>query len=295
MPELIAEVGGSSSRWALLGANNEATVLPLAGESMPGFNPLSGDPAAFAKGLLGYFSERLPLALNAKRINVYGAGCGTADRAVVMESALRQVWPAAAMRIRSDLDGAAIGLCGTEAGTVIILGTGSNAGWFDGEMLHTAFPSLGYVLGDEGSGADIGRMLLQDAFYKRMPEDARLALFGASGPDAATVINEVYRSPFPSRALAAYAGRLSAISETPYAHDLIASRFHAFIEAIKPFHSQEQRERVFATGSIAFAYRDLLANCLFDHGMELVKVERDPLTGLVRWHQRPDGNPAANS
>ncbi len=288
MPELIAEIGGSSSRWALLDAGGAVAVLPGAGEAMPGYNPLSGDAASFAKGITGCFHQRLPIALSASRIAVYGAGCGAPEPIAAMESAIRQVWPSAAISVRSDLEGAALGLCGHEAGLVLILGTGSNAGWYDGRVLRTPFPSLGYVIGDEGSGADIGRMLLQDAFYRRMPEAARLALFGEKGPQRELVLQEVYRSPFPSRALAAYAGRLAAIADTAYARDLVASRFHAFIEAFKPFHPPEQRARVFATGSIAHAWREVLANCLLDHGMELVRAERDPLNGLIRWH-RPGG------
>lgn len=295
MPELIAEIGGSSSRWALLDGSGAVSVLPLPGEAMPGFNPLSGDAALFAQGVRTHLQQRLPIGLGATRIAVYGAGCGTPDRAAAMEGAIRQVWPAAAIGVRSDLEGAALGLCGDAPGLVIILGTGSNAGWYDGQALHLGYPSLGYIIGDEGSGADIGRALLQDAFYRRMPEEARLALFGAHGPDLSVVLNAVYRSAFPSRALAAYAGLLAPIAESAYARELVASRFHAFLEALKPFFTLEQRAQVFATGSIAFAWRELLANCLLDHGMELVKAERDPLNGLVRWHQRAMGLGAPGS
>ncbi|MFN3875971.1 MAG: hypothetical protein ACK4L7_08685, partial [Flavobacteriales bacterium] len=193
----------------------------------------------------------------------------------------------AVIAVRTDLEGAARGLCGAEAGLVVILGTGSNAGWWDGARLLATFPSLGYVLGDEGSGADIGRALLQDAFYRRMPEAVRVALFGHDGPVLAEVLAAVYRSPFPSRALAGYAGRLAAVAEHPYARGLVESRFQAFIEAIKPFFTAAQRARVYATGSIAYAHRELLADCLLDHGMGLVSTERDPLSGLVRWHRPP--------
>ncbi|MFN3874449.1 MAG: hypothetical protein ACK4L7_00875, partial [Flavobacteriales bacterium] len=216
MAELIAEIGGTSSRWALLDATGAASILPVAGEAMPGYNPLSGDGAAFARAVAEQFGSRLPIGLSAARIHVYGAGCGTPERAAAMEAAIRQVWPSAAIAVRTDLEGAAIGLCGSEPGLVVILGTGSNAGWWDGAHLHASFPSLGYVLGDEGSGADIGRALLQDAFYKRMPQEASWALFGPGGPGLTEVLDAVYRSPFPSRALAAYAGRLAAVAHHPY-------------------------------------------------------------------------------
>lgn len=286
MPLLIAEVGGSSSRWAFVNGD-EAVVLPLPGEHLPGFNPLSGDATAFAQGLRHYIGERLPAAFSAGRLTVYGAGCGTAERAAVMEAAMRQLWPDAAIEVHSDLLGAARGLWQRDAGLTLVLGTGSSVGWYDGERLQQAMPSLGYVLGDEGSGADIGRVLIQDAFYRRMPEDTLTALFGSQGPMLHEVLHDVYRSPFPSRALAAYAGRLAGMTDVPYVRELVTARFQAFIEAFKPFHGPEERAFVRATGSIAWGFRELLAGCLFDHGMELMGVERDPLMGLVRWHRKP--------
>ncbi|MBL7956902.1 MAG: hypothetical protein JNM49_02985 [Flavobacteriales bacterium] len=286
MSRLIAEIGGSSSRWALLGSDDQASLHPVHGESMSGFNPLSGDAERFASGIRAYFLERQPAALEARELVAYGAGCGSPERAAIMESALRQLWPAASISVRTDLEGAARGLWGGGSGMVIVLGTGSSVGWFDGERLHQRFPSLGYVLGDEGSGADIGRALLQDAFYRRMPDDLRVRLFGEHGPSLHEVLDEVYRSPFPSRALAAHAGRLAAFMTEDYPRELVTARFEAFIEAFKPFYTSEQRERVRATGSVAWGFREILAGCLLDHGMELQSVERDPLNGLVEWHCR---------
>ncbi|MBK9148053.1 MAG: hypothetical protein IPM12_09610 [Flavobacteriales bacterium] len=289
MRELIAEIGGSSSRWALLqGAGNDA-VVPFPGESMPGYNPVSGDAAVFAQGIEAYLQGRLPGALEADRISAYGAGCGTPERAARMESALRQLWPSARIEVRTDLEGAARGLWGADQGLIMVLGTGSSVGWWDGSALHQPFPSLGYVLGDEGSGADIGRALLQDAFYRRMPEALREQLFGPDGPDLREVLDAVHRSAFPSRALAAYTQKLAPLSDGPYVRELVMSRFQAFIEAFKPFHGHDQTAVVRATGSVAWGFSPILSACLLDHGMELLGVERDPLSGLVRWHRGRTG------
>lgn len=286
MALLIAEIGGSSSRWAFLHDDAPDALVPAPGEQLPGFNPLNGDSEAFTGGLNTYFGERMPAALRADRVAVYGAGCGSPDRAARMESALRQVWPSALIDVCTDLLGAARGLWLDEPGLTLVLGTGSSVGWYDGARVHQAMPSLGYVLGDEGSGADIGRTLLQDAFYRRMPDEAREAIFGAEGPNLQEVLGHVHRSPFPSRALASYAGRLSGLMAMDYVRELITARFHAFIETFKPFHTPEQRQRVRATGSIAWGYRELLAACLLEHGMDLLAAERDPLKGLVRWHRQ---------
>jgi len=284
MSLLIAEIGGSSSRWALVEGQSPGAVLPAAGEVMPGFNPLSGDAERFGQGVRDYLGQRLPSALAARQVLAYAAGCSSPDRAATMQAALRQLWPSAEIIVRTDLEGAARGLWGSGQGLVLVLGTGSSVGWWDGALLHQPFPSLGFVLGDEGSGADIGKTLLQDAFYRRMPEALRVQLFGLQGPVLADVLDAVHRSPFPSRALASYAGRLAPYADEPYVRELITARFHAFIEAFKPFHPHEQTQAVKATGSVAWGFQEILSACLLEHGMELLGVERDPLSGLVRWH-----------
>ncbi|MBK8497321.1 MAG: hypothetical protein IPL52_00545 [Flavobacteriales bacterium] len=285
-PLLIAEIGGSSSRWAWVPDEGPAITVPLPGRSLPGFNPVNGDARLFVQDLREGLEEHVPAAMSAEHLVVYGAGCGSEQRRDVMHATIATIWPAAEIEVNTDLMGAARGLCGSGSGLVLILGTGMNAGWYDGGRLHQPMPSLGYVLGDEGSGADIGRVLLQDAFYRRMPEHVRTALFGPDGPSADKVIDEVHRSPFPARALAARTALLAGLITEPYVRELILSRFHALMEILKPFFPAEQRGSVHATGSVAWGFRELLSNCLLDHGMELTVVERDPLQGLVRWHQR---------
>jgi N-acetylglucosamine kinase-like BadF-type ATPase len=160
-----------------------------------------------------------------------------------------------------------------------------NAGFYDGQHLFRPMPSLGWILGDEGSGADIGRALLNDAFYRRMPEVVLHALFGAEGPDLEQVLEEVYRLPFPARAMASRTARLAPLLEQPYVRDLIVSRFHAMAEVVTAFFPAHQRMDVHATGSVAWGFRELLGEVLLDRGMTLMAAERDPLPGLVRFHQ----------
>jgi N-acetylglucosamine kinase-like BadF-type ATPase len=283
--QVIGEVGGSSSRWAVVHGPDQVDLFPAKGEAVPGFNPLNGDATLFAEGISTYLMERSPGAFRSPEVLVYGAGCGSADRKARMASALAGIWPNARIHVETDLLGAARGLLGTEQGLVLILGTGMNAGHFDGRQLFRPMPSLGWVLGDEGSGADIGRTLLQDAFYQRMPQAVSEALFGADGPDLDLVLQEVHRSPFPARALAARTALLAPLLHETYVIDLVRSRFHAMAELLVTFFTPEQRASVVATGSVAWGFRELLAECLLDRGMTLTAVERDPLPGLVRYHR----------
>ncbi|MEO8590760.1 MAG: hypothetical protein ABI432_15400 [Flavobacteriales bacterium] len=284
---IIAEIGGSSSRWALIGSDGTVMTFPAKGERLCGFNPVQGDAGLFAAEVQRYFNERHPEAFAAGMLSVYGAGCGTEQRRQRMRDAVGAVWPGVPVEVDTDLMAAARGLCADRAGLVLILGTGMNAGYFDGAQLFQPLPSLGYVLGDEGSGADLGRTMLQDAFYDRMPAHVRSALFGEQGPDLAVVIEQVYRSPFPAKALASHTAMFTPLLQEPYVRDLIVSRFNALLELLAAFFTPEQRVEVYATGSVAFGFSELLAECLLERGMTLSAVERDPLPGLVLWHSRP--------
>lgn len=285
MVQVIGEIGGSSSRWAVL-EDQGASTWPLKGERWPGFNPLSGDGADFVGAIAARFQAVRPGALKATRVHIYGAGCGSDERRQRMSDAMRQLWPHAEVSVESDLMGAAIALCGSESGLVLILGTGMNAGYFDGVRLHRPMPSLGYLLGDEGSGADIGRQLLQDFFYQRIPSEVQQLIFGLPGPELAQVLAGIHQAAHPARELAAYTALLAPHLGQAYVRELIVARFHAMAELLKRFFDQERTGRVLATGSVAFGFRELLADTLLDRGMTLTDVVPDPLPGLVRHHQR---------
>lgn len=286
MLQVIGEIGGSSSRWAVLSSDGTFTTWPSKGERLPGFNPVSGEGSGFAEAIADWFRERQPEALGAGAVHIYGAGCGSAERKDRMHRTIGIIWPQSAISVDSDLMGAALGLCGRETGLVLILGTGMNAGYYDGQRLHCPMPSLGYLLGDEGSGADIGRNLLQDAFYGRIPRPLHEALFGADGPVLSGVLEQVHRASHPGKELASYTALLANHPEEPYVRELLQGRFHALAELLTRFFTPEQLRNVFATGSVAYGFRELLAECLLDRGMTISSVERDPLPGLVRHHLR---------
>jgi glucosamine kinase len=285
-PMLIAEIGGSSSRWALLTSEGEDRIFPNGEGTVPGFNPLSGDERIFIDGLKDYFTDHDPEVFSAGILKAYGAGCGDGERRTRMHDALRELWPDAIIEVETDLMAAALGLCHDKQGLVLILGTGMNAGHFDGSRLHQPMPSLGYILGDEGSGADIGSILLQDAFYGRMPGPVKDIIFGPEGPDLAAIMAEVYGSPYPAKMLASRTVHLAPLIEVPYVRELILARFHVLAELLKSFFTPDERREVHATGSVAFGFREMLGECLLDHGMTLASVAKDPLPGLVQYERR---------
>jgi len=283
MSTLIADIGASSSRWALLDDRGGTVVTNLQGPRIVGFNPAGNDPAPMLDGLSAWIRTEPRLAA-VDRLFVYGAGCGSPERAARMAAVLSTRWPAATIEVGTDLLGAARAVNGERPGLVLILGTGMNAGYHDGVRPTTTIPSLGYIIGDEGSGADIGKQLYRDLFQGRIPEEVQQAVFGNDVPDLQQVVAEVYRGAAPARYLAAPVARLAPHIEHPYVHGLITTRFRKLSALLTGWFPVDQRHRVAAVGSVASGFHDLLGPCLAEQGMVLTDVLQEPLEGLIRYH-----------
>lgn len=276
MHRLIGDIGGTSSRWAFVPPPGGLPTF----HKLPGYNPATGQPALLQQALR---DAKLGMGLGSLHATVYGAGCGTKARADRMRATLAEVWPDASVEVESDLLGAARALYGHDAGLVLILGTGMNAGYYNGMDLHLPMPSLGYVLGDEGSGADIGKHLLRDALYGALPDALFKALF-PEGADLPAILEAVHRSPVPQAFLASFAAPLAAVTGDVHAHDLVASRFDALARLLARFFAPDERKSVRACGSVAFGFRETLKESLAQRGMRLTAAEADPMQGLLRYH-----------
>lgn len=284
MSLLIADIGATSSRWTLLGADGAVLASNGAGPRIPGFNAAAGSAAPLLAGLREW-SEAAPALRAVERMVVYGAGCGAPERQERLRTALRELWGNAEIRVDADLLGAARAAYGGGKGIILILGTGMNAGRFADDRLTATMPSLGYIIGDEGSGADIGKQLYRDVFQGRMPADLAVALFGPDGPDLQEVVAQVYRGESPARFLAAQAVKLVPHLDDPYVHGVITTRFRKLCTLLAGFFPEDELAQLAAVGSIAHGFRDLLGPCLAEQGMALNAAVADPMEGLIRYHR----------
>jgi N-acetylglucosamine kinase-like BadF-type ATPase len=276
---LVADIGGTSSRWALL----QGDAGPGEGWSLPGFNAAVGDPAVFRRAIVERFADR-PEMLAATQLHVYGAGCGSALRQERMAAVLRGLWPLAGIDVQSDLLGAARALHGREAGCILILGTGMNAGWYDGHLVHTPMPSMGYILGDEGSGAHIGKALLRAALLGDLHPELMATVF-PEGITMDEVSTHVYRGDSPQAWLAALAGKLANVAEHPQARELVSGCFGDLATLLVRFFPAERSARIKASGSIAAGHQAALKQALATRSIHLTDVEASPMMGLLRYHQ----------
>jgi glucosamine kinase len=216
----------------------------------------------------------------------YGTGCSNPTNISLIKRGFKKVCPTAKVSVEHDLLGAAKGLCGDDKGIACILGTGSNSCFYNGKKVVKNSPGLGFILGDEGSGTHLGKKVLQHYLYKTF--DAELMdKFEAKYPhDVADILDCVYKKELPNRYL------------SNFANFLVENRGHYMIEniiedSINDFffnHIYKYRESwtlpINFVGSVAYGFKDILKQMCNDYELKLGKVLKDPMDGLIKYHNR---------
>lgn len=200
-----------------------------------------------------------------------------------MREVLGSVWPGLKINVETDMLGAARSLYGSGQGMVLILGTGMNCGFHDGARMQCPMPSLGFVLGDEGSGADLGKHLLKDALLGRISLVEAELMF-PEGIDRGRILQLVYRSPSPQAELASFAKRLTTEGVEDYADRLVGARFMELGALVHEFFPDRKWSGLKAVGSVAWGFRERLHEALGHYGFRLTDVVKDPMGGLLRYH-----------
>ena len=187
-------------------------------------------------------------------------------------------------RIReSDSVGAARALCGDSPGIACILGTGSNSCLYDGKGIVKSISPLGFVLGDEGSGAVLGKLLVGDVLKNQLPAALQEAFWAESGLTPAIIMEKVYKGPFPNRFLASLSPFLLRHIEEPAIRDLVNNSFRAFF-ARNVMQYDYREHPVYLTGSIAWYYQDILKDVAREFELRLGTIVQSPVQGLIHYH-----------
>jgi N-acetylglucosamine kinase-like BadF-type ATPase len=279
--QIIADSGSTKTDWYI-------GFSPINGRRLasPGLNPFFTQADDLyrtvhelfaADELKEYFAKS-----EALRLHFYGAGC-TPEMVPTVHGALARQFPEAEIEVESDLLGAARALCGRQAGIAGILGTGSNSCQYDGEHLIRQVSPLGFILGDEGSGAVLGRKLVGDVLKAQLPAEICQDFEQTYGLSRAHIINKVYREPNPNRFLASLAPFLSRHRRHPAVRALLVSSFgeyfrrniHAYDYATLPVH---------LCGSIAYYFQDELQAAATSEHVRLGRILKAPMEGLQAYH-----------
>ncbi len=280
--KLIADCGSTKIDWALVDPAGSIVGRMSTG----GINAVMLTEEEIASRLA---DELMPqLAGSASLVGsvyFYGAGClsdevcGSVSRAIA-----RNLPGASAIEVNTDLLAAARALCGRRPGIACILGTGSNSCYYDGRQICDNVSPLGYILGDEGSGAVLGRLLIGDVLKGQLPADLCQKFLRHYDLDRLSIIRRVYREPQANRFLASVTPFLLENIDHPAVHDLVVRSFTDFFRRNVLSYDAARDLPVNFVGSIAWYYRDVLAEAAARSGCSVGLILRSPMEGLVRFH-----------
>ena len=215
-------------------------------------------------------------------LHFYGAGC-TAEKIQMMKQALAKHLDVASIEVNSDILAAAHGLCGNNPGIVCILGTGSNSCFYDGEKIVSNVSPLGFILGDEGGGAVLGKLMVGDLLKNQLPAGLKEKFLQQFDLTPGMIIERVYRQPFPNRFLASLQPFLEQNIDVPEIRALVLNAFKAFLNRnIKQY--DYHNNKLHFVGSIAYYYREILEEAIADCGMQTGNIRQSPMDGLVLYH-----------
>lgn len=276
---LIADSGATKTDWCLIDpSNGHAKYFET-----QGVNPQVQSQVWISKMLL----EEIPVTVQQiefEHVCFYGAGISSLKLTSAMEQTLAYIFHSRTIEVRHDLLGAVRALCGRSPGIACILGTGSNSVYFDGERLVKKSHALGFILGDEGSGAFIGKQLVTGFLYNKLPEALADHFRSEVAADRDEILERVYREENPNRFLASLSRLLSDFRGEPYVEDLLFTSLRAFFENHVLIYSECRDVPTHFTGSIAHFYSDVLGRLLEEYGLRPGKVIRRPIEELVAYH-----------
>lgn len=274
---LIADSGSTKTDWIVSDGQNEQRHRTI------GYNPFFMDTKAISCSI----EETLVPYVDAARIDeihFYGAGCSDINKNAIVAAALSICFPNSKLYIRHDLLAAARAVLLNKKGFTAILGTGSNSCLYDGQNITANINSLGYLLGDEGSGTYIGRRILRDFIRGNFPKDLRELFKGQYKDSSDELLHRVYSSELPNRFLASFCEFAAMHQAHPYVESLVKSCFRDFFGQLVQPYPDFRTHQFNCVGSVGYLFSDYLKQIAFENGMETGVIIQAPIDSLVYFH-----------
>ena len=276
---LLADSGSTKTDWGLV--ENGKLVKRL---RTSGMNPFQMSEEVITEEIKTHLVPELPGTV-LDEVHFYGAGC-TKEKQPIVERALRaNLTINGECEVASDMLGAARGICGHKPGIACILGTGSNSCSYDGKNLVKNVSPLGFILGDEGSGAVLGKLLVGDVLKNQMPEAITKRFFEKYKLTSAEIIDRVYRQPKPNTFLASFVPFLEENIDEPKIYNLVKESFRSFLRRNVMQYDGWQTLPIGFNGSIAKIYKKPLLEALEEEGMHLGRIIQAPMEAMVEYHE----------
>ncbi len=273
----IVESGSTKSDWRIV-ANNGATQSVITA----GFNPYIIGAELIVEELQGN-AVLMEISHQLEAIYFYGSGCSSPEMNAVVADALSTVFPKSLVEVDHDLMGAALAASQGKESIICILGTGSNACYFNGTRVENGRPSLGYVLGDEAGGVWFGKQLIADYLHGFLPTEMHNTLqeMGVTKDD---VLQRVYLEARPNTYLASFMPVLNRYRSLSYTQDLLHKGFAAFLSRYVCYFLKHESIPIHFVGSVAYFFQEELKEALQQMNLNLGDVVQHPVERLVHYH-----------
>ena len=276
---LIADSGSTKTDWCVV-ENGQ----PIQQISTKGINPFFQSEEEISNEIATSLLPQLKTnALDA--VYFYGAGCGFPDKIAMVHRAItKHLQIKREVEVNTDMLAVAHGLCQHEAGIACIMGTGSNSCYYDGKQIVSNVSPLGFILGDEGSGAVLGKLLVGDILKNQMTPELKEKFLKQFSLTPADIIDRVYRKPFPNRFLARLSPFLAQNIDEPCIHALVLGSFKSFLKRNVMQYENFRNSKVHFIGSVAFYYKTILAEAAQEMNIQLGTIIKSPMEGLIKYH-----------
>ncbi len=276
--KLIIDSGTTKTHWVLLEGKQIAENFKTTG-----FNPYYTSAETIRQGI----ATELPESIRSRRVEkifFYGTGCSTTMNCSKIESILQTFFKDAIIETHHDLYGAAIALQKNRAGIAAILGTGSNSGLWNGHEIIESVPSVGWLIGDEGSATYLGKVLLKAFLSREMSKNITDIFYDYIGLDFEGALHKIYGEREPNRWISSLAPFASAHLEDKEVIELVKKNFRDFLSAqIKKYSDYRKREISF-TGSVAWHFKDILHEVMQEENLHTGIILQQPMDGLIEFH-----------
>lgn len=276
--KLVADSGSTKAEWRLM-SGKDGNAFSTQGMSPYFLNGLQIEEIVRAE-LLPQLGDARP-----DEVFFYGTGCGNEQNVALVKDSLQKVWPEAAISVTHDLMAAARALCGNEPGVASILGTGSNSCYYDGKDIVKNNPGLGFILGDEGSGAFLGKKVVQYYLYHTFDDEMRFRFEEKFKVNKDQILENVYRKPLPNRYLASFTPFLSENRDHYMIENILEDGLNEFFFSHIYKYSESWTVPLHFTGSVAWHFRDILEELCDLYELQLGKVLKNPMDGLIQFHK----------
>jgi len=279
MAVLLADSGATKCEWCLINNGRKKSI--------------------FTQGISPYFLsaqqitdlltlELLPALRKTEitEVHYYGTGLSNPNNVIILRKSLKKAFPSAKVKADHDMMAAARALCGHEKGVACILGTGSNVAYYNGKKIVRNTPGLGYVLGDEGSGAYLGRRVVQYYLYDTFDEELRYRFIAKFKTNRTEILENVYKKPMPNRYLAGFTSFLAENRGHYMIENILEDGLNDFFFQHLCKYNESWKYPIHFVGGVSFGFRDILKELCQSYEFELGRVLKNPMEGLIEYHTK---------